>query len=325
MEPFAIGVDLGGTAIKVASVSQSGNLLCSKELPTEAEKGPEVVIENMLEGLTTVLRETLKAQPLSSLKGVGVGVPGVVSLDGGTISYPPNLPGWTVVRLGERLQTELKRREGLQLPVFVENDANVAALGESAFGAGRLLNDFVMITLGTGVGGGIILNKKIYRGTTGAAGELGHITVDYRSERIHAGIRGSIEGLIGQRRIVEYALSQLSQTPSPILHELCAGNWENLTPKLLCLAAERGDKVALDTWQFVGEVLGAGLGTIVSILDIRKFVVGGGVSGAGELILAPTRAQLYRFTLHTMHEGLEVRLAKLGNRAGVMGAAALCF
>lgn len=325
MEPFAIGVDLGGTAIKAAAVSQSGHILSEIERPTEAEKGPETVIENMLTSIAAVLEDISKVQAHTALQGIGVGVPGVVSLDGGTISYPPNLPGWTVVRLGERLQTELQRREGLQVPVLVENDANVAALGEAMFGAGQNFSDFVMITLGTGVGGGIILNRKIYRGSTGAAGELGHITIDYQSECIHAGIRGTVEGFIGQRRIVEYAKALLAKTASPILQDLCAGDWEKLDPKLLCRAAELGDGVALETWQFVGEVLGTALGTVVSLLDIRKFIVGGGVSGAGEFILKPARAQLRRFTLASMHEGLEIIAAQLGNRAGVMGAAALCW
>jgi glucokinase len=325
MEHFAIGVDLGGTAIKVASVSTDGRILFDYTLPTEAEKGPAGVIANILSGIQQVLSETCKMHPRELLLGVGVGVPGVVSLDGGTISYPPNLPGWQVVRLGDILRSEVEQREKLVRPVFVENDANVAALGESYFGAGRQFNDFVMITLGTGVGGGIIMNNKIYRGVTGAAGELGHITIDYRSERIHAGIRGSIEGLIGQRHIVEYAKSLMTHTPSPLLHELCHGDLSVLDAKLLSIAAERGDKVAIETWRFVGEVLGAGLGSLVSVLDIRKFVIGGGVSGAGEFILTPAREHIYRYTLHSMHEGLEILPAQLGNRAGVMGAAALCF
>lgn len=325
MEHFAIGVDLGGTAIKVASVSASGNILLEHKRPTEAAKGPDAVIENILSGIRVVLSETLKTHSRELLSGVGVGVPGVVSLDGGTISYPPNLPGWTVVRLGDILRAELERRETLLLPVFVENDANVAALGESAFGAGRQFNDFVMITLGTGVGGGIIMNNKIYRGVTGAAGELGHITIDYRSERVHAGIRGSLEGLIGQKRIVDYAKSLMTATPSATLRDLCNGDFSILDAKLLSEAAQRGDSVAVETWRFVGEALGAGLGTIVSVLDIRKFVIGGGVSGAGDFILNPARETLYRYTLKSMHEGLEILQAKLGNRAGVMGAAALCF
>lgn len=325
MEHFAIGVDLGGTAIKTASVSASGIILLEHKRPTEAAKGPDAVIENILSGIRIVLSETLKTHSRELLLGVGIGVPGVVSLDGGTISYPPNLPGWRVVRLGDILRSELERREKLLLPIFVENDANVAALGESAFGAGRQFNDFVMITLGTGVGGGIIMNNKIYRGVTGAAGELGHITIDYRSEHVHAGIRGSLEGLIGQKRIVDYAKSLMAATPSAMLRDLCNGDFSILDAKLLSEAAQRGDSVAVETWRFVGEALGAGLGSIVSMLDIRKFVVGGGVSGAGDFILKPARETLYRYTLKSMHEGLEILQAKLGNRAGVMGAAALCF
>lgn len=324
MENFSIGVDLGGTAIKFASVSKAGKIIMEHRLPTEADKGAVKVIENMLTGIGYLLSLNSAEFNEKNLLGVGVGVPGVVSLDGGTLSYPPNLPGWEVVRLGDILRDKIKAQHQLKTSIFIENDANVAALGESMFGAGKIFDDFVMITLGTGVGGGIIIDNKIYRGVYGAAGEPGHITINYQSDTVHAGIRGTIEGMIGQKRIADYARSLVETTPESMLVKLCGGDLSKLEPKIITEAAEKGDRTALDVWIYVGEVLGAGLGSMVSILDIRKFVIGGGVAGAGDFVFKPAMTQLRKFTLKSMQKDLEIVPAKLGNSAGVMGAAAMC-
>ncbi|ACF13245.1 ROK family protein [Chloroherpeton thalassium ATCC 35110] len=317
MEKVALGIDLGGTAIKFAAVTETGNIIATHHAPTEAEHGLEHVIENMMRGIAELIAQTKSVE----LSGIGIGVPGVVSLDGGTVSHPPNLPGWEVVRLGDAIAEKFRQVYGATKPVFVENDANLAALGEARFGAGTALNDFIMITLGTGIGAGIIINRKIFRGTTGAAGEFGHIPIDYNSETAHAGIHGSVEGFIGQRHIAEYARKLAKNHPDSLLHQLCP-DLSQLEPKHITAAAEQGDPLALAIWQWVAEILGAGLGAIVSILDIRKFVIGGGVAGAGKYLFEPCLGALKRFTLSSMHEGIELLPAKLGNQAGVMGAAA---
>ncbi|MCS6988886.1 MAG: ROK family protein [Chloroherpetonaceae bacterium] len=320
MPEFAIGVDVGATFIKFALVSRSGEMLAEARELTEGEKGKAIVVRNVLKGVATLL----DGRDRADLLGVGIGVPGVVGYDG-VIKTLTNVPDWENVHLAALAQAEMRRAFGFAPPIYVENDANLAALGESEFGAGKAFRDFVMITLGTGVGGGIILNKKIFRGSTGGAGEIGHVTINYDGETVHAGIRGTIEGLIGHRQITAYARALLSQSPSKIIGELCDGDLSKLDPERLTEAAKRGDEVALRVWRYVGEVLGAGIGTLVSILDARKFVVGGGVAGAGEFLLKPTLEQAQRFTLAAMREGLEILPATLGNRAGVMGAAALCF
>lgn len=320
MSQFAIGVDLGATSIKFAAVSKAGKCFSETREPTEGEKGKAAVVQNLLKGISTLM----DGLEQTSLLGIGIGVPGVVGYDG-IIKTLTNIPDWHNSNLATLLQTEMKTKFGIAPPIVVENDANVAALGESAFGAGKPFRDFVMITLGTGVGGGIILNKQIFRGSTGGAGEFGHITIDFNSDVLHAGIRGSIEGFIGHRQITAFAQKLLAQSPSPIIESLCSGDLKRLEPKVLTEAAKAGDKVALQVWQFVGEILGVGIGTLISILDVRKFIIGGGVAGAGDFVLKPTLNQAKRFSLEAMHEGLEILPAELGNRAGVMGAAALCF
>jgi len=324
MEKIAFGIDLGGTAIKFAALTATGKILATHRLPTEAAQGPEHIMENMMQGIAEILAQIERLNQTLTLAGIGIGVPGVVSLDGGTVSYPPNLPGWEVIRLGDVIEDKFHQAYGEKKPVFVENDANLAALGEARFGAGLALNDFIMITLGTGIGAGIIINRKIFRGTTGAAGEIGHIPVDYNANASHAGIHGSLEGFIGQRHIADYARKMAQNHPDSLLHQLCP-DISMLEPKHITQAAEQGDLLALDVWRWVAKILGAGLGSAMSILDIRKFVIGGGVAGAGQYLFEPCRETLKRFTLKSMHEGIEILPAKLGNQAGVMGAAALAL
>lgn len=320
MPQFAIGVDVGATSIKFAAVSPSGAILAETIEATEGEKGKAAVVENLLKGISTLI----DGRERGDLLGVGIGVPGVVGYDG-VVKTLTNVPDWENVHLVSLAQGEMRARFGFAPPIYAENDANLAALGESEFGAGRAFRDFAMITLGTGVGGGVILNKKIFRGSTGGAGEIGHISIDFKSEVAHAGIRGSIEGLIGHRQITAYARQLLAQSASSVALELCGGDLSKLDPKVLTEAAQRGDAIAQRVWRHVGEVLGVGIATLVSILDVRKFVVGGGVAGAGDFVLKPAFEQAKRYSLPAMQDGLEVVPASLGNRAGAMGAAALAF
>jgi glucokinase len=325
MEKFSIGVDLGGTSIKFATVTASGKIISEHHLPTEAKKGQAVVIGNLMKGIEQLLSANTDADNAKNLVGVGIGVPGVVSLDGGTISYPPNLPGWTVVRLGDIIAEKLRETRKLRVKIAVENDANIAALGEAKFGAGRELKNFMMITLGTGVGGGIILNDKIYRGVSGGAGEVGQVSINYGGEPSNAGIRGTIESYIGQQRISEYAREIVKENPHSKILQLAGGKPEAIEPKIIADACKHGDQTAIQIFNHVGTLLGCVLGTAVSILDIRKFVIGGGVAGAGDYIFKPAAESLKHFTLKSMHDGLEILPAKLGNKAGVMGAAALAM
>ncbi len=244
----------------------------------------------------------------------------------GLLSYPPNLPGWGRYPLRDALRSRLAQAHGIPAKVLIENDANAAAYGEAVFGGGSAFRDFMLVTLGTGVGGGIILDRKLYRGPYGTAGEIGFTIIDFEGDSVHAGVRGTIESLIGKQRIVEMACGMLSDTDaSPRLMELCAYHPGKVSPRHLEQAAKEGDPVALRAWQRIGTILGVGLANVVALMDIRKFVIGGGIAAAGPLIFEPALMQLHRSTLPSMHEGLEIVHARLGNKAGVCGAAALCF
>jgi len=325
MEPFCVAIDLGGTAIKSAVVSKSGKLEHFSSIDTQAEKGPGFIIRTLSEIIISKLSNIGDKIHWDNFEGVGIGMPGVVGLDSNTVSELSNFPNWNKIELGTKLKEILEAHYNKPIRVLVENDANLAALGESQYGAGKAYKDFLMITLGTGVGCGIIINNNIYKGATGAAGELGHISIQFQSENIHADILGSLESYVGQRQISAYAKQTLQNSPGSILNDMLAGNIEQLEPKHLTEAAQKGDAFALRIWQEIGSFLGVGLASTVSILDIRKIVIGGGVAGAREFLFPATLNQLKKYSITSFHKDLQLIPAILGNDAGLFGAAARVF
>ncbi|NTW64203.1 MAG: ROK family protein [Chlorobiaceae bacterium] len=324
---WAIGIDLGGTAIKAAVVGEQEGIVTERTIPTDTSSGPEGIVEQLAVLIAALKEQGSLFYDVSGFAGIGLGAPGAVNVTSGTLSYPPNLPGWTVFPLRNALQNCLKEKENLSASVILENDANAAAFGEAVYGAGKNFSDFLMVTLGTGVGGGIILNRELYRGANGTAGEVGFMIVDFEGSSVHAGIRGTIESLIGKERIVELARRMAEENPTACLAvaELCSHDFTRLSPRHLEQAAKQGDPLSLALWQSVGGILGVGLANVTALMDIRKFVIGGGISAAGDLIIKPAFERLRRSTLPSMHEGLDIVPALLGNRAGMYGAAALCF
>lgn len=327
MSPWAIGIDLGGTAVKAAIVSLQEGIVLDRAVPTDTASGPEGIVAQLSDLIAALHAEAPAGLFRHDFSGIGLGAPGAVDIEKGTLSYPPNLPGWTTFGLRGALERALQERLGVAVPVFIENDANAAAYGEAVYGAGRGFRDFLMVTLGTGVGGGIVLNRKLYRGPSGTAGEIGFMIVDFEGSSIHAGIRGTIEGMIGKERIVEYACRLIRENPADgsALSALCSHDFSALSPRHIERAAKEGDRISLAVWDRVGSILGVGFASITALMDIRKFVIGGGISAAGNLIFEPAYRQFICSTLPSMHEGVELVPAELGNRAGMYGAAALCF
>ncbi|KZK73794.1 MAG: sugar kinase [Pelodictyon luteolum] len=326
MSQWAIGIDLGGTAVKAAVVGRTAGIITETTVPTEALRGPNGVLDLVAATASDLYRSASVTLDPGEFRGIGLGAPGAVDRLRGTLSHPPNLPGWEVVELRRELQKRLNGGSGIDCEVFLDNDANAAAYGEAVYGAGRAFPDFLMVTLGTGVGGGIVLNHELYRGPNGTAGEVGFMIVDYNGSSLHAGIRGTLEGLIGKDRLVEMARRMIAEHHSPSsVGALCGNDWASLSPRHLEAAALEGDLAAQEVWTRVGSILGTGLASVTALMDIRKFVVGGGISAAGDLLLKPALAVLQQSTLPSMHDGLSVVRADLGNRAGMHGAAALCF
>ena len=324
MPPYAIGVDLGGTNLKVGLVHAERGVVRHAQNPTEAERGPE----HVLDAIADAVRRALGSLPDGAdFAGIGVGAPGTISWDRTTVSTPPNFPGWREVNVADalrrRLATDSLPRSG-GAPVIVENDANVAGLGSAFYGAGRGYNSFIMVTLGTGVGGAIIYQNKIFRGATGGAGEIGHVSLDYEGPYARSGVPGAAEAYLGQHFLSHHARYQLLNRPTS-LHDTCQPDLQGLTPKDLHAAAEAGDQAARDVLAWAGHKLGVLLGSAVNLLDIRKIVVGGGVSHAGDFILEPARRTLHQFVMPGLQADLEIVREMLGNEVALLGAARLAF
>ncbi|MEM6782943.1 MAG: ROK family protein [Bacteroidota bacterium] len=320
MSTYAIGVDLGGTTIKVGLVEQERGILRQATTDTEARQGPDVVVRRIAETVTHIY----DALPVgSTLVGLGVGAPGVISWDRTTISKPPNFHGWNQVNLCEAL-LELVAPLPHDCPIIVENDANVAGLGSAFYGAGRPYDSFIMVTLGTGVGGAIIYENRIFRGATGGAGEFGHMTIDYEGPYARSGVAGAIEAYLGHHFLSRHARYQLLQRTTR-LHDMTGADLHDLTPVKLHSAAVSGDPAAIELLAWAGHKLGVALGSAINLLDIRKVVVGGGVSAAGDYILEPARAAMRRYVMPGLVDDLQLVRETLGNEAAILGAARLAF
>jgi len=311
---ISIGIDLGGTNIKAAIVDKKTGLIETISIPTEAEKGKNHVFDRIALAIKT-LREKKNISPM----GVGMGLPGMVSLDRQTVKNPPNLPGWK----SENVAEEIKKRTGLRC--VIENDANLAALGSARFGVGAEIDHFIMVTLGTGVGGGIIYNNKLYRGTTGAAGELGHVIINYHGPLSNSNTRGGIEAYLGQRFLSRYAADSIRQHPDNPLCKKFGDNFEELEPVHLFEEANNGNELAITILKKTGQKLGYAIVNYIHILDIRKIVVSGGVAKAGKWILDPAAETARKYMMPPFLDGFEIIYEDLGNMAAMLGAGSLAF
>jgi glucokinase len=299
----AIGIDFGGTTIKSAVV-RGGQI---------AERG-EVIdtlkhdARSLNEALFSVIEALRKLHP--DVAGVGVGLPGFVDSVNGIVHHLTNVPGWDEVPLTRLI------RERTGLPATIDNDVNAMTYGEWKYGAARGAQHAICITLGTGVGGGLILDGRLYRGAQLAAGEIGHASIDYRGKTGPYGNFGGLEEYVGNQQIAQRAVETYSAAGITRTKEQC-------TPRELDVAAQGGDGIAKSIWEAVGDEVGAALASAVWVLNPDTIVVGGGVAKAGELVLDPIRRSVRSRTMELFHKNLRIVPAELGNDAGVIGNAEL--
>ena len=308
MRKYVFGVDLGGTTVKMGLFESSGELLCTWEIPTRTEDGGKYILGDIADSVLAVMKE--RSIGKDDVEGIGIGVPGPVGADG-TVFKCVNL-GWGVFNVAESLQelTGLKVKAG--------NDANVAALGEMWQGGGKGCRSIVMITLGTGIGGGIILDGKILSGTNGAAGEVGHIPVwDDETEVCGCGKRGCLEQYGSATGIVRIAKRYLKahEGEDSILRK-----YEDFTAKEVCDAAKENDAIAIAILDLVGKALGKAMACIACVVNTEAFVIGGGVSRGGDVLLDPIKKYFKEYAFHASRN-TEFKLATLGNNAGIYGGA----
>nr|WP_304218604.1 ROK family glucokinase [Fredinandcohnia onubensis] len=314
MENLLIGIDLGGTTVKLAFITQEGEIVTKWEIPTD--KSGAKIIPDIAEAIEAKMNELKLSK--EQFAGVGMGAPGPIHFEEGVIYKATNL-GW---REMYPLKTELEANIGL--PTVVDNDANVAAIGEMWKGAGEGAKDLLCVTLGTGVGGGIISNGNVVRGANGAGGEIGHITslVD-GGALCGCGKTGCIETIASATGIARLAKEAIQGgNESSVLREQFEQTGE-VTSKDVFEAAGKGDLLAQEIIDNVTTHLGLALSHVANGLNPEKIVIGGGVSKAGELLLLPLRKQFNRFAFPRVAEAAEITIATLGNDAGVIGAAYL--
>lgn len=311
----AIGVDFGGTFVKMARVDGRGRIDARASFATTELSGVDAWLDEV-ERHTEALLADLPAD--TEWSGVGVGVPGFVDYHKGFVHDLTNVPGWTAVPLAELLNKRFGK------PARVDNDVNAMAVGECTFGAGQAYRHAVFLTLGTGVGGGLLINKNLYRGAHSMAGEIGHVSIDMNGIVSPTG-RGGVEQYVGNRRIVERALGEMDAGRSSSILERAGGNPEAVSPKIISEAAAAGDELAIEVFDFVADCLATMMASVSYLLQPQAFIIGGGVSAAGPVLFGPLRRHLNDRLSSYFAERVEIKRAELGNDAGVIGSATLTF
>lgn len=304
--PLAIGVDFGGTSVKFGVLFRSNIIDQAPPISTQDFDGPEALIEAILR----IIGDLRDRHP--KIAAIGVGVPGFVHFEKGIVRNLTNVPGWTNIPLKKRLADET------ELPVIVENDANCMTYAEWKRGAGRGLNHLVALTLGTGVGGGVIANGQMIRGAQFGAGEIGQMSIDWQGRRGAYGNIGALEDYVGNKEIA----SDAHQT------YLDAGidfHLTECTPAALAKAALNDDEIALGIWDQIGAKLASAIMNCCWLLNPQAVIIGGGVAKAGDLLFNPLTAHLYSQLSPSFKENLMILPARFGNEAGMVGAASLAL
>lgn len=300
---YNIGIDFGGTNIKIGLVSEKGRVIAKRELSTHSYKKRGEIIAAICDSVNNLIcAEGIQKKDIG---GLGVGVPGLVNVERGYVYDLVNVRDWR----GVPLKTLLEKR--LKIKTCVDNDANAMAMGELYYGALKGVRNGACITLGTGVGGGIIIDGRLYRGSYFAAGEVGHVTINEEGLRCGCGNRGCLEAYVGNRSLI---------------FKRAGSKYSEMTPKLLSEAARKGDKIAKKIWKEVGKHLGVVIASLINILDLETIVIGGGISNAGELLLDPAREEVNRRISYRPYRRFKIVRTALGSvDAGIIGAASLAY
>ncbi len=310
-----IGCDLGGTNLRAAIVNvENGSILHQMSIPTMARDGHDAVMKRMAELFLQVIDSA--GMTKDEIGGIGIGVPGVLDLEKGEVLFLPNLPGtWPHVPL----QATIEMLTGL--PTRLLNDVRSITNGEWRFGAGCGVDTVAVFAIGTGVGGGLVVNGQLHLGIGGTGGELGHTTVDFNGPRCGCGNYGCVETYASGPAIAAMGMKAVAQGLTTRLGELCEFDLNRITPKLISKAALEGDEIAKEIYERAGFALGIAAANMCVALGPRRIILAGGVSQAGDLLLEPIKRTL-QARVHVMPvEQVEVVLSKLGDNAGVIGAA----
>ncbi len=304
-----VGIDVGGTGLKAGVVDQNGKMLSKVSCPTGVERGHEAVVNDMAQLALKAIAES--GCSLDEVHSIGIGIPGVLDPRTGIVPFCTNL-GWHDVPVIQLMQKVIDK------PVFVDNDATVAALAESVAGVSAGVKDSVFLTLGTGVGGGIVVGGKVYSGAHGVGSELGHMMVVVGGEKCTCGNYGCWERYASATALIRMGGEEAKKHPESIL----AGR-DNLNAKDVMDAAKAGDVAGLAAFDQYTTYLAAGIVNIINFIDPEVIAIGGGVSAAGEFLLEPVREKVKAMAFYKSMPYARIELAVLGNDAGIIGAAML--
>lgn len=313
MKKFRIGVDIGGTNIKIALVDLKGSIVYSNTTPTRAEMGYEYTINNIKQAVYDLMKET-KASA-ENIEAIGFGFPGQIDYKKGVVRMLPNIPGWVDVPVAKIMEDEFK------IPTRLDNDVRCAALGELNFGAGKGCENLICITVGTGIGSGLIINGKLVRGAANAAGEIGHIKLSLGDGPLcGCGDFACFEAYASGPAIVAMAKEYIAGGKSSKYKEMAT---EELSPYIVAQAAIQGDPVAKKIYEKMGETIGIGLASVVNLLNPEKIIIGGGVADAGDILFDPIKETIAKRAMPIQAKAVQIVPAQLGNSAGVIGASLL--
>lgn len=314
-DSLVVAVDIGGTKIMTAVFSADGQMLAKDVCPTIANDGVDAVIERLKSSIDSLLiRYKLNA---SRLAGIGIACAGGIDSASGIVVTPsPNLPGWDDLPLRDIIE------ERFDVRTCVLNDASSAALGEQRSGAGQGMKNVVLVTLGTGIGGGIVIDGHLYLGARGSAGEIGHMTVDEQGPVCGCGNTGCLEVMASGRAVAREAVKRLSQGEKSSLTEMAGGKVVDITSEHVAAAAADGDSLALDVLSHAAHYLGVGLVNIVNTFNSEMIILGGGMAELNSLYVEPAKKLVKERAFSISTQKLNIVTARLGNEAGVYGAAA---
>jgi glucokinase len=310
-----IGCDLGGTNLRAAIVDvENGAVLHQMSIPTLAREGHDAVMQRMGALFLQVIEKAgLKKEDIG---GVGIGVPGVLDLEKGETLFLPNLPGtWPHVPLRDTI-TKLTG-----LPTSILNDVRSSTYGEWRFGAGRGMDTVAVFAIGTGVGGGLVVNGQLHLGIGGTGGEIGHTTIDFNGPKCGCGNYGCLEAYASAPAISAMGMKAVSQGLTTRISELCEYDLNRITPELIARAAVEGDEIAKGIYESAGFYIGIAAANVCVALGPRRVIIGGGVSRAGELLLAPIRRTVNERVTVMPVDQVEIVQSQLGDNAGVIGVA----
>jgi glucokinase len=309
-----LAVDIGGTKIMTAVFSDGGRMLAKEVCPTLADEGLEAVIERLFSAIDGLLSQNNMVS--SQLVGIGIAAAGIIDSGRGLITVSPNLPGWHDVPLKKIVA------EKYSVDTFLLNDACGAALGEHRFGAGRGVSNLVLLTLGTGIGGGIIINGELYEGASGSAGEIGHMIIDVNGPECACGNRGCLEALASGVAIAGDAVNRIKKGEKSSLVEMVRGEIEGITAEQVGAAARGGDSLAMEVISQAAGYLGMAMVNLVNIFNPEMIILGGGMVELGALFVDPAKKIAAEKAFRVSAQAVDIVTAQLGNEAGVYGAAA---